>query len=266
MIKQLSKMWIVIIGMLMAAPVAAGETVVEVASRGVKVRALQELPDNPVASVILLAGGGGDLRLSESGAMGDLSGNQLVRTRHLYAAAGLAVLTPDLGPGIASMPRYRTVPEHAEDLGALVEHMRAIAQPVVVVGTSRGTLSAATVVVRQQGARRPDAMVLTSAFLALTDGLTVYGIASGRAESLALPALVMGHEADGCRETPAANIAPFRQWLAASGKPVEVKVMRGGITSSLKADPCGANSAHGFLGLDPEVVAATADWVKALPR
>src|SRR5258707_5085658 len=68
---------------------APSETVIEVESRGQKVRALLIKPERPVGSVILLAGGHGKLDLGADGKIGWGVGNQLVRTRAAYAQAGL---------------------------------------------------------------------------------------------------------------------------------------------------------------------------------
>lgn len=241
------------------------ETVVEVASpRGVTVRALEEVPPHPKGSVILLAGGSGMLELQPDGSMGALRGNQLVRSRQGYAQAGYATLVPDMGPGLGNARGYRNSAEHAQDLGALVQHMRSLAAPVVVVGTSRGTLSAATLAGHSEGTARPDAIVLTSAFLAMSAEDSAVNF-SGGPQAFTMPVLLVGHESDACRETPASNIEAFRQWLTASPR-VDVKIFSGGTGATGKTDQCGANSAHGYLGLDDQVVAAITDWIASLPH
>lgn len=250
-----------------ATPALAAERVVEIPSRGAAVRALEELPAAPpTASVILLAGGSGKLDISPGGEIGDLSGNQLVRTRHMYAAQGFAVLVPDLGPGVAQLQRFRASPEHAADLGALVEHMRGIARPVVIVGTSRGTLSAANALAHTEGARHPDAAVLTSGYFGLEGNGTIAAFADGKPAAFAVPMLLLGHEDDGCRGTAPAAIPAFRRWLGPADAKVEARVLSGGSAPGKNADPCGASSAHGFLGLDAEVVETVTQWIRALPR
>ena len=122
-------------------PALADETVTVGGSRAVLIK-----PSAPRGSVILLPGGDGAIRAGDSGDIHGLRGNQLVRTRHAYAARGLAVLVADAGT----------------DLKSAVDYMAAIKRPVTVIGTSRGTLRAAEGIAR--GAR-PDALVLTSGFL-----------------------------------------------------------------------------------------------------
>lgn len=108
------------------------------------------VPVKPVASVILLAGGNGDIGVGPDGSI-ERADNQLVRTRFDYAANKFAVLVPDIG----------------YDLSALVEYMEKIKKPVVVVATSRGTQRAAMGI--SEGAK-PGKLVLTSGFLSNDSG------------------------------------------------------------------------------------------------
>ena len=127
-------------------PTLADESVTIGGSRAVLIK-----PSAPRGSVILLPGGDGAIRAGDKGDIHGLLGNQLVRTRHAYAARGLAVLVADAGT----------------DLKTAVDYMAAIRRPVTVIGTSRGTLRAAEGIAR--GAR-PDALVLTSGFLSPDSG------------------------------------------------------------------------------------------------
>jgi len=108
-------------------------------------------PAKPRASIILLAGGSGQLGITSDGVITQLSQNQLVRTRGAYAAHVLAVLVPDYGV----------------DLAQAVAYMAAIKRPVTVAGMSRGTQRAAQGIAN--GAR-PDKLVLTSGFLSDQSG------------------------------------------------------------------------------------------------
>ena len=74
------------------APAAADETVNIGGSRAVLIK-----PKAPRASVILMPGGNGAIRAGDQGDIHGLTRNQLVRTRHAYAARGLAVLVVDAG-------------------------------------------------------------------------------------------------------------------------------------------------------------------------
>jgi hypothetical protein len=238
------------------------EKVVEIPSRGLALRALELVPEHPVASVILLAGGDGDLGLTRDGQLqSGLSFNQLVRSRLGYAQSGIATLVPDLAADLRSARDARTSAKHAADLGALVNHMRGIAEPVVIVGTSRGTLSAANAVANLAGPGRPDAMVLTSAFLS-GGADSVQKIAGKDPRRLAVPTLIIGHRRDGCTQTSPSNVEPFRRWLSSADPRVDSLLLDGGGLGDGR--PCQANSPHGFIGLDDAVVAAISHWVKTL--
>jgi hypothetical protein len=158
-----------------------------------------------------------------------LGGNQLVRTRQSYAAAGLAVLVLD---GSGSLP-------------AAVDYMAAIKRPVIVVATSRGTQRAAEGIA---AGAKPDALVLTSGFLSPESGgqanvMSILGSPS------ALPhTLVIHHRDDGCKFTQPAGVDPFIKW--ANGR-ARVVWLSGGAENG---DPCEAGGHHGFAGLDGQVV------------
>src|SRR5262245_47710656 len=77
------------------------EEVIEILTpRGPKVRALLLKPGARLGSVILLAGGHGNLALGANGKIGWGAGNQLVRTRAGYAEAGFVTLVPDIAPDL----------------------------------------------------------------------------------------------------------------------------------------------------------------------
>lgn len=70
---------------------AQAEQVVEIESRGQKIRALPVRPAQPTGGVILLAGGSGRLDITLYRCVMSLANDQLVRTRAAYARAGYAV-------------------------------------------------------------------------------------------------------------------------------------------------------------------------------
>jgi dienelactone hydrolase len=255
---------------------AAAEAFVEIASRGQNIPALLLKPDGePKAAVILFAGGFGRLDITANGAIGQLRGNQLVRTRELYRDAGLLTLVPDLAPDMKRgasgvVDDYRASKAYADDMGAMVAYLRGLgARRVAVVGTSRGTLSIANGVSRLAGAgsRRPDAQVMTSGFWAVgarAEGATIWKLAAhGNARAINVPALLVWHRDDACVYTRPADIPAFRRWLAGGGARVSVHEFTGGPPA--ESDVCEARAPHGFLGLDNEVVAAIAGWVGQLP-
>src|SRR5262245_62641600 len=186
---------------------AVAEPVVEIESRGQMVRAILLKPANPKGAVILFAGGDGRLDITPAGDITKLRFNQLVRTRALYERSGYVTLVPDIAPGFkvggsGVVEQYRASRGFAQDIGAMVKYLRGITpKPIVAVGTSRGSLSVANAVakLKGEGKQRPDAAVLTSAFLRLgthVPDLSVYKIANGNARALDVPTMLAWHVAD----------------------------------------------------------------------
>jgi hypothetical protein len=185
-------------------------------------------------SLILMAGGNGQLHIGPGGSIGSLKGNQVVRTRHAYAERGFAVLVPDANV----------------DVAAAVKYMAAIAKPVTLMGTSRGTQRAAEGI---GAGARPDALVLTSGFLSPESGKGVnrYVIKLVGGSPSVLPrTLVIHHRHDGCHFTQPSGVQPFLDW--SKGK-ASVVWLDGGANNG---DPCQAGGHHGFAELDGQVVDA----------
>src|SRR5215813_5817400 len=124
------------------------QRVVDIPTRpGVTQRMLVLLPPDPKAAVILFAGGHGGLHIFPNGSFGWGEGNFLVRSRQLFADKGLLVAVVDAPSDRLSSPflaGFRQRPEHAADTKAVIAWAREAAKgPVWLVGTSRGTQSAA---------------------------------------------------------------------------------------------------------------------------
>jgi pimeloyl-ACP methyl ester carboxylesterase len=220
------------------------------------------------ASVILLAGGHGNLRLGKNGSIGWGEGNQLVRTRAAYAKAGFLTAVPDIAPdlkqGEGGVPRYRWSEAYAHDIGALVKHLRGLAAPVYLVGTSRAALSVAKAAVQLTGEEKPDAIIITSGMLMHVDDTQPSAERSvGRLERITQPTFIVFHSKDGCRYSPASSAEKFKALLTKAAK-VDIKIVSGGTNTG--DNPCEANTHHGFQGQDAEVVQLVGDWLKALPK
>jgi pimeloyl-ACP methyl ester carboxylesterase len=251
---------------LTAAPALAQqkETVAEIKTRGQVLRYLLIKPEKPVGSVILIAGGHGVLNLDPKGKIGWGGGNQLVRTRQLYAKAGFVTATPDVTSDLKRVPEgvpgYRWSAEHATDLGELVKHLRTVAPPVYLIGTSRAGLSVPNAAARLTGDAAPDAIVITSGMLMrIHDKQPSAEREVGRLGRIKQPTLLVYHEKDACQHTPASSAERFRKLLTGAKK-VDIKFLKGG---SAKGEPCEARHYHGFEGIDGEVVRTITDWLKA---
>ncbi len=237
------------------------QKVVDIPTRaGVTQRMVVLAPKEPKAAAILFAGGHGGLQIAPDGSFGWGQGNFVVRTRELFAAEGLLVAVVDAPSdrqGEPYLSGYRQQPEHAEDIRAAIAWIRAQARvPVWLVGTSRGTQSAAYLATELTGPEGPDGVVLTSSILV---DRRSRALPEMPLEKIRIPVLVVHHEHDGCRACPYAEIprlmdqlgtAPRRQLLSFTGGKSE-------------GDPCEGRAHHGYNGIEREVVAKIALWMLA---
>jgi pimeloyl-ACP methyl ester carboxylesterase len=208
-------------------------------------------PDAPKAAVILLAGGLGRLKIFDNGGIRN-EGNFLVRSRSLFAQQGLATLVLDAPSDQAGgmAVSFRESADHVADLAAAIAWARAQwGKPVWLVGTSRGTQSAAhAAVALAADARGPDGIVLTSSILARSkrDGGTP--VQEQPLNKLKIPVLVVHHESDPC-PICAPSLLRELKLPAANSKLV---MESGGVSTG---DPCEAFSHHGYNGIEGAVVA-----------
>ncbi len=249
------------LGLDHAALAEAPGRVIDIPTRpGVTQRFLYLSPNAPKASVILFPGGHGGIELSPSGGFGWGSGNFLVRTRQLFAERGLSVVVVDAPSDRQSPPflgGFRQTAEHVADIKAVITWLRQQKNvPVWLVGTSRGTQSAAFIAtqlgVKEEG---PDGLVLTSTILSDDKGRPVTKMPL---ESIAVPVLVVHHEQDGCRHCSYKEVPLLMKRLTGSPR-TELVTVNGGED---RGDPCEARAYHGFNGRETEVVGKIADWIQ----
>ena len=219
-------------------------------------------PRNPVASVILFAGGAGTLGLKESrGAliMNEYQCNFLIRTRSDFADHGFMVAAVDAPSDrqYGMHDGFRNSGDHLEDIEAVISFLKNEAKvPIWLIGTSRGTESAAYIATEAKEAI--NGLVLTSSMTVPNRrGRTVTSLSLGR---ITVPTLIVAHENDACEFTPHFGAKQISTRLTNAPK-VEVKYFSGGYAPA--SGPCDAMSAHGFYGIEKEVVAYIADFIKA---
>ena len=238
--------------------------VIDIASRnGVTQRILLLQPpqdSRASAAVILFAGGDGGIEISADGHI-KRGGNFLVRSRALFAAQGLAVAVID-APSDRQSPRYldifRQTPEHVADIKAVIAWLRQeLKLPVWLIGTSRGTQSAAYAAVQlpQTEGGGADGMVLTSSILADRRERPVPEMALDRIQ---VPVLVVHHRQDSCRSCLYADL-PWLTRKLTHLKKTETLIFDGGIN---EGDACGPRAYHGFNGIEAEVIDKIATWIK----
>jgi hypothetical protein len=247
-------------GIVSALPASAAEELVTVPTRpGVTQSFYVTMPiGSPAASLILFTGGNGKLR--RYGPANIRSGNFLVRSRDLFVAQGFAVAVIDAPSDESSGmgDDFRVSNAHRRDIGFVIAWLRQRVQaPVWLVGTSMGTLSAAYGATLEPGG--PDGVVLTSSVTESSRRVrnTVY---DARPIDVKIPTLIVHNREDGCVVCPFSDIpdllgrfknAPRKQLIAFQGGDPPI------------TDACEALSRHGYLGIETQVVAAIAEWIKA---
>ncbi len=222
--------------------------VVDIPTRpGVSQRVLVLSPAESKATVVLLAGGHGGLRIAADGSFAWGAGNFLVRSRQLFADQGLLTIVVD-APSDRQNPPYlsgfRTSPEHVADIKAVMAWAREQNKaPVWLVGTSRGTESAAFVATQLIGPEGPDGLVLTSTILTDNKVVSVPAMALSK---IRVPVLVVHHIHDGCSHCSYSNVPALMAGFTGSRKK-QLLPFQGGTS---RGDPCEARAYHGFNGLE----------------
>jgi hypothetical protein len=251
----------VVLALMLAMPPAAADELVRLPVRGEAVQPYY-LHDGgaakPAYALVLFPGGDGRVDYREQGGRIVHRGrNFLVRSGDLFAGEGFVAAVLDVASDHASGmdDGFRTGAEHTQDVAAVIDDLRRRfpGVKVILVGTSRGTLSAAYAG-RALG-RKIDGVVLTSSvFRATRNSMGLAGFAYG---DIAAPILFVQHAEDGC-----ASCCRYSEtlWIRDSYPLITVK---GGDAGS--GNPCEAISHHGYLGQEAEVAAAIRSWIAGKP-
>lgn len=248
-----------LLALVAVASLAASAEVFDIPTReGVTNRVLYIAPPQPKATLLLFAGGHGGLQLAPSGSLKWGSGNFLIRARQLFVDQGVAVVVVDAPSDRQSPPflsGFRQTTSHAIDVKAVIAWARTKANaPIWLVGTSRGTQSAAYLATELQGADGPDGIVLTSSILSDPRGRPLPAMPL---ERIQVPVLVVHHEQDGCSYCQFSDVPRLMERLS-NAKRKQLIPFRGGET---RGNPCEAHSHHGYLGQEADVVSKTVEWI-----
>jgi len=222
--------------------------------QGVTQSYLMLKPDNPVATVILFAGYGGYLDITQDGIQ-QPSNNFLVRTRELFANNNFITAVVDVPSdfsGVDGILGWRATETHANDLKKIIADLRKQADvPVWLIGTSRGTISAANAAARLQS-NGADGLVLTATVVE-SGGRNSGYVGDVDLEKIRIPTLIIHHEEDDCIvcDFYTAERLPSEIKNASRLKFIPVK---GGLPA--KSGSCGPLSEHGFYGIEDKVINA----------
>jgi len=250
-----------------AATARATERVVKIPTRPGVTLKLIEIAGNdrtrPI--VVLFTGGNGKVRLDDWDGRGNPVFNFLVRSRGLFAARGFHVAVPDAPSDRKEtrrgLIRWRTTAGHARDIGAVIAHMRKLSSgPVALIGTSRGTISAAN---GAAGLPKGEvaALVLTATVTRLNRRGNRDRVQDVDLSAVTVPVLLAHHREDACFVTVPDDLAELaRAFTKARHK--SIMYFDGG--GPFRGDDCQARAAHGFAGIEDKVVARIAEWIRAV--
>ena len=223
---------------------------------GVETSVYWEAQEGAKATVFLFTGGNGGYGKVIDGK--PTSRNFLARSVALFLADGFNVAIFGLPSDTPALDYSDRINEkHLADVRAVLEFVRTKSPaPIWLVGTSRGTISAAYVAIGSTA----DAGI---AGLVLTSSVTAYkklgAVPSQNLAALKLPVLVVHHAGDACPICQPYDL----DWIMKGLKNTSVKklvMVKGG--GSPSGDVCEAMHYHGFIGQEKEVVDLMANWMK----
>ena len=225
---------------------------------------LTSIPKNLQAIALLFAGSGGLIQLrAENGKPRFNQGNFLVRSRAEFTKRGVVAAIMDAPSdqqsGWGMSDEFRLGPDHFTDISAVINDLRSkfAEPPLFLVGTSRGTISAAAVGARLS--QEVSGVILTATMFRQTpkksrepgQGLSKFDFAA-----IKVPLLLVHHVSDQCESTPYGDAARL------SEKYPLISVFGGATPQS---GPCDAFSQHGFWGKESETVEQTVNWMLKRP-
>jgi pimeloyl-ACP methyl ester carboxylesterase len=244
----------------------AAERVVEIPTRpDVTVKLIEIKSDDATAPIVILfSGGNGKVRLDDWDGSGNPSNNFLVRSRGLFAEEGFHVAVPDAPSDRKDLRRglvrFRTTGRHARDIAAVIKHMRQFSSgPVVLIGTSRGSISAANGAARL-GKDVVSAVVLSATVTRLTKRGNRDRVQDANLAAIAVPVLFSHHKEDECYVTVPGDLPGLAREFK-NAPMTKIQLYEGG--GRFRGNPCRARHAHGFVGIEDEVVNGTARWIRS---
>lgn len=225
---------------------------------------LTSLPKQLQAIAVLFPGSGGLIQLrSEGGQPRFAAGNFLVRSRSEFIRRGVIAAIIDAPSdrqgGWGMTDEFRFGAEHFADISAVVADLnkRFPGVPLFLVGTSRGTISAAAIGARL-GAQLGGVVLTASLFRAVPARSNEPGPGLSKFEfaSIKVPLLLAHHVSDRCQFTPYSDAARLSETYPLIS-------VWGGLPP--QSSECEARSQHGFLGKESETVEQIVNWMLKKP-
>lgn len=231
-------------------------------------------PEKPTAAVILLEGGYGQLKLTSLFGKPSIGFDKgfLARSRGAFAKQGFIVALPEVPSDKKKIyPSFRMGNEHAQDIKAIVSSLKRKGNiSVWLVGMSTGTFSALNGAIRF--GEEIDGIVVVSSSTVSPDTWKIYnshpkGVLDMDLSKVKLPTLIVTHKEDKCFVSPTVDASKLKAAIVNSPK-VEVTFFTGGdppepFRRSPVPPECQPLSPHGYYGIEQQVVAVIADFIKS---
>ena len=233
----------------------------EVSYSGGSERALLLDPGKPKATVILLVGGDGVIKLASDGAVGD-GGNFLAHTRERWATKGIAVVLPDVPHGMGTLLGRRQNADYAAAVAALVEFAKSRNPvPVFLVGHSQGTNGVVSAASRLPSGAFAG-IVLASSITKSENKRDMHEtVFDAELSAITAPVLILADEQDSCPLSAPAE-APRIQTALVHAAAVKIVIVSGAKTGP--GGPCDSEAGHGFYGAGNATVDKIAAWIESI--
>jgi len=246
--------------LLLTSLVQANTSLVTLDTRsGVTQQIIVEQSIDSKANLVLFSGGKGKLKLNSN--KYKTNNNFLIRSRHLFTDNNFTTVLIDAPSDkqgkLGMLKGFRNSHEHLQDIEAVISYIRSINdKPIWLVGTSRGTESAAYAAVHLNN--KIDGVILTSSISKTNDkGTSVTDLSL---DKITVPVLAIHHSQDACKTTRPSVVKDIKRKAYNSSR-VEVKLFTGGDTP-ISSNPCQARTYHGYLGIEQDVTDYIGDFIQ----
>ena len=257
--------WLVVIGSSLATLAHAQEIVTLPTRPGVtQSYFLAGVPKNRQAIVVLFPGSGGLIRLrTESEQIKFSAGNFLVKNRGEFTKRTIVTAVVDAPSdkqtGWGMGDEFRLGEDHFTDISAIATDLnkRFPDLPLFLIGTSRGSISAAALAARF-GAQIAGGVITSSMFRPAGRNSREPGPGLSRFDfaTIKIPLLLVHHVSDQCASSPYGDAQRL------SDKYPLISVL-GGLPPT--SDPCEPSSQHGYYGKESETVEEIVNWMLKKP-
>lgn len=258
--------WLSLVALSLAAVAAHAQEIVSLPTRPGVTQSyfLAGVPKQRHTVVVLFPGSGGLIRLrKENEQIKFSSGNFLVRSRGEFTKRTVVTAVVDAPSdkqsGWGMGDEFRLSEQHFTDISAVVTDLntRFPGLPVFLVGTSRGSISAAALAARF-GQPLAGGVLTSSMFRPAGRNSREPGPGLSRFDftTIKIPLLLAHHVSDQC------EASPYGDAQRLSDKYPLISVLGG---STPKSDPCEPLSQHGYYGKESETIEEIVNWMLKKP-